>query len=237
VLDESYARDHLGVTPGPHVMLAVTDTGCGFDNATRARIFEPFFTTKETGKGTGLGLSTVFGIVKQSGGSIWVYSEVGHGSTFKVYLPVVTGADAADGPAPQLGRLSAGGDETILLVEDEPQVRQVARQILQRKGYHVLEADGAAEALRISAQHAGEIDLLLTDVIMPKMSGPQLAALLATARPSTAVVYMSGYTDDAIVNHGILEPGIDFVPKPLLPESLATKVREVLDRRGVPRRA
>ena len=190
-LDEAYARDHLGVTPGPHVMFAVTDTGAGMDKATLSRIFEPFFTTKEAGKGTGLGLSTVFGIVQQSGGSVWVYSEPGKGTTFKVYLPRVD--DAVEAVRPSAPPTSVRGSETILLVEDDDQLRVVARGVLGRSGYHVIEARNAGEALLHSEKHPGTIHLLLSDVVMPQMSGPELAKRLASSRPGhEGAVHMSG---------------------------------------------
>jgi two-component system cell cycle sensor histidine kinase/response regulator CckA len=224
-LDGSYAAQHAGVTPGSHVMLAVTDTGKGMDAATQARIFEPFFTTKETG--TGLGLSTTFGIVKQSGGHIWVYSEPGRGSTFKVYLPRASGeavAAKAQGPAP-LPR----GSETILLVEDEEQVRTIARSILSRNGYQVLEAKGPADAVSLCERFAGTIHLLLTDLVMPRMSGRELAEKLSPQRRGMRVLFMSGYTHDTVVHHGVLQASIAFLQKPLTPEVLVRKVREVLD--------
>jgi two-component system cell cycle sensor histidine kinase/response regulator CckA len=230
VLDEAYAREHLGVTPGPHVMLAVTDTGEGIDKTTLARIFEPFFTTKEKGKGTGLGLSTVFGIVQQSGGSIWVYSEPGKGTTFKVYLPVVDAAVETLRSVESATTLR--GSETILLVEDDDQVRAVARGILGRNGYHVIEARNAGEALLQSERHGGTIHLLLSDVIMPQMSGPELAKRLASSRGGMKVLCMSGYTDDSIVRHGVLDARIAYLQKPLTPETLTRKVREVLDDAG-----
>jgi len=229
-LDERYARDHIGAHPGPHVMLAVTDTGCGMEAATVARIFEPFFTTKKPGKGTGLGLSTVFGIVQQAGGSVWVYSEPGRGSTFKVYLPRVDAAVDELGAAPVPATVR--GTETILLVEDNDPLRAVARSVLRRNGYDVMDVASAAEAIRVSAQHAGTIHLLLTDVVMPQMSGPELAVRLAGARPGMKVLCMSGYTDDSVVRHGVLEPHHAFLQKPITPESLALKVRAVLDARG-----
>jgi CheY-like chemotaxis protein len=227
VLDAAYAKDHPGVSPGPHVMLAVTDNGVGMDKATQARVFEPFFTTKEKGKGTGLGLSTVFGIVKQSGGSIWLYSEPGRGTTFKVYFPR-TGANAKRRSSSATMRAVKGG-ETILLVEDEEQVRHVARTILARAGYQVIETVTPADALQKSEQLAGPIHLLLSDVVMPKMSGRELAEKLAPKRPSMKVLFVSGYTDDTIVHHGVLEAGVAFLQKPITPETLLKKVREVLD--------
>jgi two-component system, cell cycle sensor histidine kinase and response regulator CckA len=226
VLDENYAVDHLPAKAGPHVMLAVTDTGTGMDRETQRRIFEPFFTTKETGKGTGLGLSTVFGIVQQSGGNIWVYSEPGKGTTFKVYLPRV---DAAlDVTRSQGVPASMRGSETILLVEDEEQVRAITISILRRQGYLVLPAQNAGEALLLCEDHPDPIDLLLTDVVMPRVSGPDLAKRLAKVRPEMKVLFMSGYTDDSVVRHGVLEAGVAFLQKPITPASLARKIREVL---------
>jgi PAS domain S-box-containing protein len=227
-LDASYAADHLEVTPGPYVMLAVSDTGVGMDRETQLRIFEPFFTTKEVGKGTGLGLATVFGIVRQSGGSIWVYSELGAGTTFKVYLPRATQGELP-GPPTFVEPVSLRGTETILLVEDQDEVRRVAQEILSRYGYHVIAAQNAGEALLSCERHPRTIHLLLTDVVMPQMSGRELAVRLETLRPDMKVLYMSGYTDNAIVHHGILDSGIAYVQKPLVPEMLARRVREVLD--------
>ena len=230
VLDEAYAKEHLGVKPGPHVMLAVTDTGTGMDKATLARIFEPFFTTKDKGKGTGLGLSTVFGIVQQSEGSVWVYSEPGKGTTLKVYLPSVEAPVEpvrVTEPPP-----TSRGSETILLVEDDDQVRAVVRGILRRAGYHVIEARNAGEALLLAEDQPGRIHLLLTDVVMPGMSGPALVKRLASTRADMKVLCMSGYTDDSIVRHGVLEAQIAYIQKPITPEALTTRVRQVLD--GLP---
>ncbi len=227
VLDEGYCRNHPGLRPGRYVLLAVSDTGSGMDPATLARVFEPFFTTKEQGKGTGLGLATVYGIVQQTNGHVAAYSEVGIGTTFKVYLPATDEARPASvaGPA-----ATPGGRETVLLVEDEESVRSLARRLLHALGYHVLEASSGPDALRLAAAHRGGIDLLLTDVVMPRMSGRELADRLAEARPGVKVLYMSGYTDDAVVRHGVLEEGVAFLQKPFPPAALATRVREVLDR-------
>ena len=226
-LDDAYTREHFPAKPGRYVLLAVSDTGTGMTSEVQAHLFEPFFTTKERGKGTGLGLATVYGIVKQSGGFIWVYSEPGHGSTFKIYLPQVEEAAepraAAASPAPRRGT------ETVLLAEDEAPVRAVARQVLERQGYKVLEAPSAEAALDLAQRYSGPIHLLLTDVVMPGLSGHDLAERLATLRPETRVIYMSGYTDDAITRHGMLEPGLAYVQKPFTPDVIARKVREVLD--------
>jgi PAS domain S-box-containing protein len=227
-LGEEFASRHIAVSPGNYVMLAVSDTGCGMDAPTQARIFEPFFTTKEVGKGTGLGLATVYGIVRQSGGSVWVYSEVGQGTAFKIYFPCVADSMETLKPVPEDSELLAGV-ETVLLVEDEEVVREMAREILEECGYQVLQAKDGDEALALAGQHDGEIHLMLTDVVMPRMSGRELAERLTPLRPDLKVLYMSGYTDDAIVQHGVLEQGTAFIGKPFSMEALARKVRETLD--------
>ncbi|MGV3723426.1 MAG: CHASE3 domain-containing protein [Actinomycetota bacterium] len=226
-LDDAYASEHAEVTAGPYVMLAVSDTGHGMDRETQSHIFEPFYTTKSLGAGTGLGLATVYGIIKQSGGHVWVYSEPGRGSTFKIYLPRVSCAPQVKPTETPLAL--ARGTETILLVEDEPFVRAVARQILEMSGYQVLEAGHGADALRVSAEFDGPIHLLLTDVVMPQMNGRELAQALAPLRPEVRVLFMSGYTDDAVVRHGVLSAEVSFVQKPFTAVNLARKVREVLD--------
>jgi signal transduction histidine kinase len=227
-LDEEYASRHLSITPGWYIMLAVSDTGSGMDSQTQERIFDPFFTTKEVGKGTGLGLSTVYGIVKQSGGNIWVYSELGRGTTFKVYLPCVD--KCAEEPESNLERNQLSeGNETVLLVEDEEMVREMAKEILEESGYQVLEAKHGQEALLIAEQYRGHIHLMLSDVVMPQMSGRELAEQFLPLRKGMKVLYMSGYTDDAIVHHGVLDEGTAFIEKPFTPTALARKVRETLN--------
>ena len=228
-LDETYARNHIAVIPGRYVMLSMSDTGAGMSPEVKERIFEPFFTTKEKGKGTGLGLSTVYGIVKQSGGNIWVYSEPGQGTTFKIYFP------REEEPLEEI-RVKVvkeelpRGSETVLVVEDEEEVRKLTVRILQKQGYKVLEASQGDEALFICGQHEEPIHLLVTDVVMPGMSGRELSEHLTSLRPEIKILYMSGHTNSAIVHHGVLEPGVILLQKPFTPEALARKVREVLER-------
>jgi CheY-like chemotaxis protein len=229
-LDEDYAHGHVTVKAGPHVMLAVSDTGVGMTAETKANIFEPFFTTKGEGKGTGLGLATVYGIVKQSGGSIWVYSELGQGTVFKVYFPTVN----AGLPAAEITNTDmdlASGTETILVVEDQAGVRSLVRLALESVGYKVTETDAPESALATCANYDGPIHLLLTDVVMPGLSGPLLAAKVTSLRPDIKVLYMSGYTDDAVVRHGVLNHDVPFIQKPFSPMAFRKKVREVLSGR------
>ena len=230
-LDETFAKRHVPTRPGSYVMLAVSDTGVGMNKATLARIFEPFFTTKQLGKGTGLGLATVYGIVKQSDGYIWVYSEPGMGSTFKIYLPRVDAEvsleDARETPPPL-----PSGSETVLLVEDDRTVRMLAGEMLRMNGYTVLQARDGREALDLVRRHGQPIHLLLTDVVMPEMSGRQLAKWVADIQPGIRVLYMSGYTDGVIAHHGVLDAGVAYLQKPFTADFLARKVREVLDARA-----
>jgi PAS domain S-box-containing protein len=228
VLDERYAADHVGAVAAPHVMLAVSDTGTGMDEVTRAHIFEPFFTTKALGKGTGLGLATVFGIVQQSGGTIDVHSEPGRGTTFEIYFPQAEPAAAEPVDRAPPAQVSRAGAATILLVEDDERVRGLARTILARAGYEVLEAASGDDAIAIGERYPATIHLLLTDVVMPRMSGPELASRMRGARPTMRVLYMSGYTDGAIVHYGVLAPGVAFLQKPVTPEGLARSVHDVL---------
>jgi CheY-like chemotaxis protein len=231
VLSEEFSQRHHPVTPGVYVMLAISDTGEGMDEKTASKIFEPFFTTKEQGKGTGLGLSTVYGIVKQSGGFIWVYSEIGKGSTFRVYFPrTEVSGDVRDKTVPPVEDLR--GEKTILLVEDDESIRRLAAGILGLYGYTVVPAGDGEEALRLAGAHEGEISLLLTDVVMPRMGGRELYDRIRQQRPEIKVLYMSGYTDNAIVHQGVLDQGTAFLQKPYSPTSLAKKVREVLEARG-----
>jgi len=229
-LDEAYARRHVAVAPGRYVMLSVSDTGVGMTPEVRDRVFEPFFTTKERGEGTGLGLSTVFGIVKQSGGNIWVYSEPGRGTTFKIYLPRVDEPLEEEEKKIFVKEGIPRGNETVLVVEDDEKVRSLAVQILEGQGYRVLEAPQGVDAFLISAEHEGPIHLLLTDVVMPKMSGRELADRIASIHPEIKVLYMSGYTDNAIIHHEILKKGMNFIQKPFTIDGLARKVREGLDK-------
>ena len=227
-LDEEYARSHIGVEAGPYVMLSATDTGSGMSLQVKERLFEPFFTTKEKGKGTGLGLSTVYGIIKQSSGNIWVYSEPGHGSTFKIYLPRVD--EEADNLSRRDDTVSMlYGNETVLLVEDEPSVRGLAARVLRKQGYNVLEAVNGGEALQIADTYSGRIDLLLTDVVMPQIGGRELYDQLKPLRADLKVLFTSGYTETAIVQQGNLPPGVAFLQKPFSPIFLTHKVRELLD--------
>jgi PAS domain S-box-containing protein len=226
-LDDAYCREHASVTPGRHVVLSVSDTGSGMDPETQARLFEPFFTTKTQGKGTGLGLATVYGIVKQSGGHIYVYSELGRGTTFKLYLPSV-GEASGKAATKRTPTEVTGGDETILVVEDDEAARSLASRVLKRLGYRVLVADGGEEALRLLEVKTNRVHLLVSDVIMPSMTGPELADRIAIAHPEAKVLFTSGYSDDAIVRHGVLSPGALFMQKPYTPAVLARKVREAL---------
>ena len=228
-LDENYAHTHIGVTPGSYVMLSVSDTGCGMSPEIKDLIFEPFFTTKEEGKGTGLGLSTIYGIVKQSGGNIWVYSELGRGTTFKIYLPQVEeepDALLAHDDADALPQ----GSETVLLVEDDPSLRSLAARVLRYQGYKVLEATNGTEAMGLARENKnGKIHLLLTDVVMPQMGGKELVRRMKNQQPKIKVLFISGYTDHAVTYHGVLKPGTPFLQKPFSPAALTKKVREVLD--------
>jgi signal transduction histidine kinase len=229
-LNEAYADRRAVVTPGHYVQITVSDTGCGMDEQTQSRLFEPFFTTKEQGKGTGLGLATVYGIVKQSGGFIWVYSEVGHGTAFKIYLPTVEavadaqrGTDRSDAPA--------GGAETILVVDDDASLRDVTCEFLLGAGYSVISAESPEHAIQVAGSHSGTLDLLLTDVIMPKTNGRELAAVLKETRPEMKVLYVSGYPEGAVphIPGGILEAGLAFLQKPYTRKQIMGKIREILD--------
>ena len=226
-LDATYAMRHDQAAPGSWVLMAVSDTGAGMDSETQSRIFEPFFTTKGQGRGTGLGLASVYGIVKQCGGLIYVYSELGKGTAFKIYLPRLV-KPVETGAAPEVVQQTRGGYETILLVEDAPHMREVTREFLASYGYNVLEAGNAAEAVARIDEHRGAIDLLITDVVMPGESGPSLAARLVQKRPGLKVLYVSGYTANAIVHHGLVDPGIAFLQKPYSRDALGRKVLEVI---------
>jgi CheY-like chemotaxis protein len=225
--DDAYLSTHADVNAGPHVMIAVSDTGVGMDAETRARAFEPFFTTKGAGKGTGLGLSTVYGIVKQSGGWVWLYSEPGHGSTFKVYFPpsAEAVAEKSDVQAVHVGPTT---ETVVLVVEDDPQVRSLVATILGQAGYTVLVAAEPREALELVARHAGAIHLLLTDVVMPHMNGRQLAELVVAARPDTRVMYVSGYTENTVIHRGEVDAGVNFLSKPITAARLLGMVAGVL---------
>jgi PAS domain S-box-containing protein len=227
-LDRVSASQHPVMEAGSYVMLIVTDTGCGMDAGTQARIFEPFFTTKGQGKGTGLGLATVYGVVKQSGGFIWVYSEVDHGTTFKIYLPQAT-ADLDRAVSERVSRGGHPGTETVLFVEDEESVRELVRDYLGKSGYRVLDAADGIQALEIAAAHSGPIHILVTDVVMPRLSGRELVTRIAAARPELKILYISGYTDDSIFRHGVLEGDVAFLQKPFNLRDLAEKIRQVLD--------
>jgi CheY-like chemotaxis protein len=228
VLGEDFARTHPEVRPGRYVLVAVRDTGEGMTEEVKAHLFEPFFTTKGPGKGTGLGLATVYGIVQQAGGYVYAESEPGRGTTMKVYLPRVEAAAPLRKSQQGLAR-APGGGETILLAEDEESVRRLAVQVLQSKGYRVLEACDGEEATWVAERHVGDLHMLVTDVVMPRLGGRELAERLAAERPGLRVLYLSGYADDAVVRHGVLEEEMAFLEKPFSPEALARKVREVLD--------
>jgi nitrogen-specific signal transduction histidine kinase/ActR/RegA family two-component response regulator len=233
-LDEGYAQTYPEVPPGSYVRMSVTDTGCGMDRETKAHLFEPFFTTKEAGKGTGLGLAIIYGIIKQSQGHITVYTEEGKGTTFMIYLPRVGGGRPPSTQVMQRAALPPGRG-SILLVEDDGGVRRIARQTLEQNGFRVIEAANGEEALRLSNSYAEPIDLLVTDMVMPLVGGPELAKRLAPTRPALKVLYLSGYTDETVVGHGLLDPGLAFLQKPFAPDTLARKVHEVLSGVGPPR--
>jgi two-component system cell cycle sensor histidine kinase/response regulator CckA len=229
-LDGDYPTERVTIPAGRYVMLAVTDSGTGMDVQTKTRIFEPFFTTKPVGKGTGLGLATVYGVVQQSGGYIWLYSELGHGTSFKIYLPRV---DAVQPTPVGAERLAAArdGTETVLVAEDEDAVRHIIAKALEARGYRVLTARDGVEALALACRHAGQIDLLVTDVVMPDMNGRELSRQLTEARPTVKTLYLSGYTDDAMLHRGVLQEGVPFLQKPFSLDALACKVREVIEAR------
>ena len=225
--NETYCNDHMGAIPGEYVLIAVSDDGCGMTAETRQFIFEPFFTTKESGKGTGLGLATVYGVVKQNNGFIDVYSELDKGTTFKIYLPrYMAGAHLPEGKKPQPVKR---GDETILLVEDEPAILGIAKTMLEKMGYRVIATGTPGKAIRLAQEHTGEIHLLLTDVIMPEMNGRDLAKNILSIYPDLKRLFMSGYTANVIAHHGVLDEGVNFIQKPFSMDQLGAKVREVLD--------
>lgn len=228
VLGERGAAEHLGIEPGKYVLLSVSDTGMGMSEEVKAHLFEPFFTTKEVGKGTGLGLATVHGTVEQSNGHIWVDSQKGQGTTFRIYLPRARKVTPAL-DHPEVEADTPSGSETVLLVEDDAPVRELARRVLQTQGYTLLEAQNGQEALGLARSHPDSIHLLLTDVVMPGMSGKDLAEQLSQTESDAKVLFMSGYSDEKIAHHGILDPGVALLQKPFSPEVLIRKVRDVLD--------
>jgi two-component system cell cycle sensor histidine kinase/response regulator CckA len=232
-LDEDYCSKHVGVKPGPYARLSVSDNGIGMSQELQTRIFEPFFTTKESGKGTGLGLATVYGIVKQSGGNVWVYSEPNQGATFKIYLPVDESERPVQDHAQPTRREWSRGTETVLLVEDAPMIRRLAQQVMTKAGYTVFEAADGNQAIAQVDAHSGPIDIVVTDLIMPGLSGVDLAQRLTVLRAGARVLYMSGYTDNAIVRNGLLADGAPFLQKPFTPEELLKKLRDVLDAQQV----
>jgi len=227
-IDEHYAKHHISAKPGHYILLSVSDTGEGMNETTKARIFEPFYTTKKAGKGTGLGLSTVYGIVKQANGNIWVYSEPGKGTTFKIYLPVAEGTLEIS-TKKNLDTKDYKGTETILVVEDDPSVRELTCNFLRYYGYNVIETRDVDHALDVSKDLAGQFSILITDVVMPKMSGHELSRHILAENPGIKILYVTGYTDNSIVHHGILDEGVNLLTKPFGPDDLAKKVREVLD--------
>jgi CheY-like chemotaxis protein len=228
-LDEDCIKNHAELNePGQYIMLAVSDSGCGMDAETQKRVFEPFFTTKSRDRGTGLGLATVYGIVKQHQGNVWLYSEPDKGTTFKIFFPKFI--DKGQTPeTPTSHAVSLNGSETVLVVEDDKMVRGFISETLQAHGYTIIEAEGPEEALKLSSNYNGTIQLLLTDVIMPEMNGRELYEKLSLMRPQTKVIFVSGYTDDVIVHHNILEEGVNFIQKPFMISTLTQKIRKVLD--------
>jgi two-component system cell cycle sensor histidine kinase/response regulator CckA len=228
-LDEDYAAQHTGSRVGPHAVISVTDTGTGIEAGTLAQIFDPFFTTKPVGKGTGLGLATVYGIVKQSGGNVWAYSEPGIGTTFKVYLPAAEGRPVADRRGERPSGAAVEGSERILITEDEESLRTLTTRMLEQRGYSVIAAASAEHAIELVEQQPDEIDLLLTDLVMPQMSGRRLADWVRERSPSMRVLFMSGYADEAVTESGALEHGAAFLEKPFSGDDLAQKVRQTLD--------